>query len=65
MPMEEQDGEANEPTDPFEVDEDIDSGPIAPEGLGALGQLAAAVLLVAVLILLFFGSSAVLRRVFG
>jgi len=45
-----------------ETDEDAE----APDaGLGAIGQLATAVLVVAVLVFIFMGGSAVLRRVFG
>jgi hypothetical protein len=56
---------AAEPVDPGEIDEGLDDGPAPREGLGAIGQLAAAVLVVAVLVLVFMGGSAVLRRVFG
>ena len=48
-----------------EVDESIGSQPPVRSGLGALGQLAAAVLAVAALILLFIGGSVVLRWIFG
>jgi hypothetical protein len=44
------------------VDEELD----APEtGLGALGQLGAAVVVVALLLALFLGGSALFRRLFG
>jgi hypothetical protein len=54
-----------EPVDPSEIDEDLDDGPAARGGLGAVGQLAAAVLVVVVLVLIFMGGSAVFRRVFS
>ena len=49
----------------IEFDEGIDDEPVAPEGLGALGQLAVAVVVVAVLVVAFIFGSAVLRRLFG
>jgi hypothetical protein len=62
--MEEQQGATGEPAGLDEVDDDNDA-PAPPRGLGAIGQLAAALLVVTVLILAFIGSSAILRRVFG
>ena len=53
-----------EPVDPGGIDEGLDDAP-PREGLGAIGQLAAALLVVAILVLVFMGGSAVLRRVFG
>ena len=50
---------------PPEVDEEADDPQAGGTVMGAVGQLAAAVLAVGVLILLFFGSSAILRRIFG
>jgi hypothetical protein len=46
------------------VDDDSDAPPPASI-LGAIGQLALAVLLVGVLIAVFIGGSALLRRIFG
>jgi hypothetical protein len=48
----------------FEEDAEEDA-PILPEGLGALGQLAAGVIVVAVLLAAFIFGSALLRRLFG
>lgn len=53
-------GEPNEP----DLDEPDDE-PIVPEGLGAFGQLAAGVIVVAVLLAAFIFGSALLRRLFG
>ena len=53
---------------PFEgddVDEDADSPRAEGSVMAAVGQIAAAVLVVFALILVFMGSSAVLRRIFG
>lgn len=53
---------------PFErddADEDADGPPAPVSVLAAVGQIAAAVLVVFALILVFMGSSAVLRRIFG
>jgi hypothetical protein len=47
-----------------EVDEAIGSRPPAASGLGALGQLGAAVLAVAALVLCFIGASVVWRWLF-
>ena len=66
QPMDPEDGpeDVDELADPLEVEEDVEED--APRaGLGALGQLATAVLVVAVLILVFMASSAVVRRIFG
>jgi len=65
MEPEQHEKEIGEPAglpDVEETDEDVEA-PAA--GLGALGQLAAAVVAVAILVLVFMGGSAVLRRVFG
>jgi hypothetical protein len=53
------------PLEVCELDESISSRPPVQSGLGALGQLTAGVLVVAVLILLFIGAVVVLRWVFG
>ena len=50
--------------DPW-VDDGDDDAPSFAEGLGALGQLAAAVIVVAILLAVFLGGSALLRRIFG
>jgi len=52
------------PEDP-ELDPDLDDSPAFPEGLGALGQLATAVIVVAVLLAALIFGSAFLRRLFG
>ena len=62
--MEEQDGQPDERVDLGEVDDDADAPPRGTI-LGAIGQLGAAVLVVILLVLAFFGSSAALRRLFG
>ena len=62
--MEDQEAGIPEPVELPAVDDDSDAPP-SPSVMGAIGQLAAAVLVVAVLILVFMGSSAILRRVFG
>jgi hypothetical protein len=61
-----------DPTDPREDIDDLVDAPDVDEevdaphaGLGAVGQLAVALVVVAVLIMVFIGASAVLRRVFG
>jgi hypothetical protein len=64
MEIEGRKGETGDRTD-IEFDEGIDDEPVAPEGLGALGQLAVAVVVVAVLVAAFIGGSALLRRIFG
>lgn len=61
--MEEDQDSAGEPNEP-EINEPSDE-PISPEGLGAIGQLAAAVIVVALLLAAFIGGSAFLRRLFG
>jgi hypothetical protein len=48
-----------------EIDESIASRPPVASGLGALGQLAVAVLVVGVVIALFIGASVLWRWVFG
>jgi hypothetical protein len=53
------------PLDVCELDESISSRPPVQSGLGALGQLTAGVLVVALLILLLIGAAVVLRWVFG
>jgi hypothetical protein len=65
--MDPEDGQedVDELADPLEVEEDVEAEDAPRAGLGALGQLATAVLVVAVLILVFMGSSAVVRRLFG
>jgi hypothetical protein len=65
MEQDEPEDAVGEPVDPSEIDEGLDDGTAPREGLGAIGQLAVAVLFVAVLVLVFMGGSAVLRRVFG
>jgi hypothetical protein len=49
----------------LQIDDAIDDEAAAPDGLGAIGQLAAAVVVVAVLLAAFIFGSAVLRRVLG
>jgi hypothetical protein len=49
----------------LEPDEGLENEPIAPGGLGAIGQLAAAVVVVALLLAVFMGGSAFLRRLIG
>jgi len=61
--MEEEDGEPDERFDLCEVD-DADAPPRGTI-LGAIGQLGAAVLVVVLIVLAFFGGSAALRRLFG
>ena len=60
----EPDGDAGEPVDPYDGDDDADA-PAPPTIFGAIGQLGAAILVVAVLIALFIGGSALLRRLLG
>jgi hypothetical protein len=62
--MEERPGDAGEPVDLDVVDDDADASE-QPTILDAIGQLGAAVLIVALLIGLFMGGSAVLRRLLG
>jgi hypothetical protein len=51
---------------PNEIEVDETGGdPISPEGLGAIGQLAMAVIVVAILVAAFIFGSAFLRRLFG
>jgi hypothetical protein len=64
MVLEEEDDPFPDGPDP-EEDDGLGNEPIAPEGLGALGQLAAAVIVVALLLAAFIGGSAFLRRIFG
>jgi hypothetical protein len=64
MEGEDQGHESGQPPDIDEIDGETDGPDLAGAGLGALGQLAAAVLAVAVLILAFIGGSVVLRRLF-
>jgi hypothetical protein len=59
-PPEDWGGEPNEPG----ADE-VDDEPIVPEGLGAIGQLAAGVIVVALLLAALIFGSAFLRRLFG
>ena len=49
----------------LELDESLHNEPVSPEGLGAIGQLATAVVVVAVLLAAFIFGSAFLRRLFG
>ena len=65
MPMEDHDREEGEAPDLLDVDAAADDEAPGPEGLGALGQLAVAVIVVGVLIVAFIGGSAILRRIFG
>ena len=58
------DDDAPGPVDP-ELDPGLDDEPALPEGLGALGQLATAVIVVALLLAALIFGSAFLRRVFG
>ena len=53
------------PFDLCEVDEAIGSRPPVRSGLGPIGELAAAVLVVAVLILVFMAGAVVVRWLFG
>jgi hypothetical protein len=53
------------PFDLCEVDEAIVSRPPVRAGVGALGQLVAAAVVVALLIVAFMGSSVVVRWIFG
>jgi len=62
--MEDQDAESPYPAELPADDEDGDT-PSPPAGLGALGQLAVAVLVVGLLIAAFIGGSAVFHRIFG
>ena len=62
--MEEPDAEVRQPGELPDVGED-DDAPMPAHGLGAIGQLAVGVLVVALLIGVFIGTSAVLRRIFG
>jgi hypothetical protein len=62
--MEDNDAEVPEPGELPEVGED-DDAPMPAHGLGAIGQLAVAVLVVALLLAVFIGTSAALRRMFG
>lgn len=62
--MEDHEADIPDPGEPLAGDED-DDVPLPPTGLGALGQLAVAVLVVGVLIAAFIGGSAVLHRIFG
>jgi len=64
MELEKDEEETREPTD-VEVEEDLEGEPTVREGLGALGQLGVAVLLVALLVALLIGASALLRRLFA
>ena len=65
MAMGEHDHEEGEPQGLLEADEDAPGAEAPPSIAGALGQLALAVLVVVILIVIFMGSSAVLRRIFG
>jgi hypothetical protein len=62
--MEDPDAEVREPGELRDVGED-DDAPMPAHGLGAIGQLAVGVLVVALLIAAFIGTSAALRRIFG
>jgi hypothetical protein len=62
--MEDHEADVPEPVELPAGDEDGDA-PSLVDGLGALGQLAVAVLVVGVLIAAFIGGSALLRRIFG
>ncbi len=62
--MEDHDADVPEPGELPDVGED-DDAPMPAHGLGVVGQLAAAVIMVAILVLALMGGSAVLRRVFG
>ena len=62
--MDEREEEAAGSVDPHDADEEPDI-PAPPTGLGALGQLAMAVIVVALLLAAFIFGSAFLRRLFG
>lgn len=62
--MEEHEAEIPEPVELPAVGED-DDAPLAAPGLGAIGQLAIAVSVVLLLIVVFIGASAAVRRIFG
>ena len=52
----------DEPLDPFDPGDEDDSATPVPGWLGAIGQMAAALLVVVALVALFIGAAAVLRR---
>ena len=52
----------DEPLDPFDPGDEDDSAAPVPGWLGAIGQMAAALLVVVALVALFIGAAAVLRR---
>jgi hypothetical protein len=62
--MEDHEPEVGEPAELLTADEESEA-PSPPSGLGAIGQLGVAVLVVALLITVFIGGSAVVRRIFG
>ena len=65
MDLEDSEEEIDEGVDPCDVDDDTEGPHAAGTLLGAAGQLAAAVIVVAILVAVFIGASAVLRRLFG
>ena len=50
------------PLDPFDLDDEDETPAPVPSWLGALGQMIAALLVVVVLVGLFIGAAAVVRR---
>ena len=50
------------PLDPFDLGDEDDTAAPVPGWLGAIGQMAAALLVVVALVALFIGAAAVLRR---
>jgi hypothetical protein len=61
-PADEPAGDDDEPLDPFDPGDEDDSAAPVPGWLGAIGQMAAALLVVVALVALFIGAAAVLRR---
>jgi hypothetical protein len=62
--MEERDVEVREPGELPVAGED-DDAPMPAVGLGAVGQLAVAVVVVVLLVAVFIGTTAALRRILG
>jgi len=56
------DGEPLDSCDPFHPDDEDEGAAPVPSWLGAIGQMAAALLVVVALVALFIGAAAVLRR---
>ena len=55
-------GGDDEPSDPFDLDDEDEAPTPVPSWLGALGQMVAALLAVVALVALFIGAAAVVRR---